>query len=125
MNEQLQMFEVRLGLGGYRTVPAVNRDVVIIAAEATETSVKAAKRALPRSGSKRAQVFNYLATVPGATDEEIEQALNMAGNTVRPRRISLVHDQLVFDSGVRRKTRCGNDAIVWTTRQENPTWPLT
>ena len=47
------------------------------------------------------------------TDEEIERTLEMAGNTVRPARVSLVRDQLVMDSGQTRKTIAGNDSIVW------------
>jgi len=37
----------------------------------------------------------------------------MAGNTVRPARVSLVRDELVMDSGQTRKTIAGNDSIVW------------
>jgi hypothetical protein len=116
MSDQLAMFEVQRGLGMARIVSAVDRNVVILARDCQPTSARAAERALPRSGSKRARVFEYLQSTYGATDEEIEHALELSGNTVRPTRISLVRDGLVVDSGLVRKTVSGNDAIVWRVK---------
>ena len=106
------MFAPSIGLGGTYERPAIYRDVVIIAREAKQTSVDAALKTKPKTGKKRAQVHAYLLGRP-ATDEEIETALNMSGNTVRPTRGTLVKDGHVVDSGVRRLTRAGNEAIVW------------
>lgn len=110
--DQLQMFTQQIGLSGIRELPAINRNVVMIANEAKQTSVKAALRALPKTGTKRMLVFDYLRT-QASTDEQIERALNISGNTVRPIRGSLVRDGLVRDSNLRRLTIAGNEAIVW------------
>ena len=112
MDNQLQMFAPSIGLGGTFERPAINRDIVIIAREAKQTSVDAALKVKPKTGKKRARVHAYLLGRP-ATDEEIEIALNMSGNTVRPTRGTLVKDGHVIDSGMRRLTRAGNEAIVW------------
>ena len=106
------MFAPSIGLGGTFERPAINRDIVIIAREATHTSRQAALKAKPKTGKKRARVHAYLQQHP-ATDEQIETALNMSGNTVRPTRGTLVKDGHVIDSGLRRLTKAGNEAIVW------------
>lgn len=49
----------------------------------------------------------------GRTDAEIQFNLGMKGNTQRPRRLELVEVGLVIDSGMRRETPKGNNAIVW------------
>lgn len=49
----------------------------------------------------------------GLTDQEIESATRLAGNTVRPRRGSLVDLGLVEDTNVRRTTSSGRFARVW------------
>jgi hypothetical protein len=109
---QLEMFAPSIGLGGTFERPAINREIVVIAREAKQTSVDAALKVKPKTGKKRARVHAYLMGRP-ATDEEIETALNMSGNTVRPTRGTLVKDGHVIDSGIRRLTRAGNEAIVW------------
>ena len=88
-------------------------DVVAISRSAHPTSANAALRALPKSGSKRKRVYDFINRVGGATDEEIEQALDISGNTVRPTRGSLVKDGFIVDSGLERLTKAGNPAIVW------------
>jgi hypothetical protein len=113
VNAQLAMFQQVVGLGGAVEREMVERNVVIVAREPQETSLKAALRALPKSGTKRARLYDYLASCGGATDEEMEHALGISGNTVRPTRVSLVRDGLVEDSGLVRPTVSGNDAIVW------------
>ena len=76
------MFAPSIGLGGTYERPAINREIVIIAREAKQTSVDAALKVKPKTGKKRQRVHAYLLGRP-ATDEEIEIALNMSGNTVR------------------------------------------
>lgn len=52
----------------------------------------------------------------GATDEEIITAGTAAGfsaNGLRPRRVELVRDGVVADSGRKRATQSGRQAIVW------------
>ncbi len=73
------------------------------------TSRAAAERIESAAGTLRGKVLQFLQDSPrGATDKEIQDALAMAGSTQRPRRIELVADGLVRDSGVRR-----NRSTVW------------
>ena len=111
MND-LQLFQPSSGLGAYRET-VITRNTVIISPSAKPTSASAALRALPKSGSKRKRVYDYLIQSGGATDEEIEHALNISGNTVRPTRGTLVKDGLVVETHLERPTRSGNMAIVW------------
>lgn len=91
--------------------PPVERNTVAAGRQATSRA--AAAGALPKSGTNRACILDYIKKAGGATDEELELALNLSGNTVRPCRVSLVQDGWVVDSGKRRPVRSGNDAIIW------------
>ena len=84
MSEQLAMFAPSNGLGGHKELSIIDRNVVVIARNAQTTSIKAALRAQPRSGTKRRSVFDYLRT-HDATDEEIERALNLWSLLFSPR----------------------------------------
>ena len=54
----LQLFQATLGLGGYKEQPfTIERNVVAISRSAHPTSANAALRALPKSGSKRKELF--------------------------------------------------------------------
>lgn len=81
------------------------------------TSHKAARRALPRSGTQRRIILDALAAAyelgDGATDVELSVHLHMSPNSVRPRRGELVELWLVTDSGRVRKHH-GADHVVWT-----------
>jgi hypothetical protein len=98
----------------------VDRNTVIIAHDARHTSRTAALKALPRTGSWRAKVYDFIQSqgFNGATDQEIESALKLNGNTVRPTRITLLKDGFIFDSGGTRKNINGNDCIVWLSSKE-------
>ena len=115
MND-LQLFAPTRGLGAYREECAIDRNTVIISSSAKPTSASAALNALPKSGSKRRRVYEYLKQTGGATDEEIERALGISGNTVRPTRGSLVKDKFVYATDLERPTLAGNMAIVWKAR---------
>jgi hypothetical protein len=115
MND-LQLFAPSRGLGAYREDIAIDCNTVIISPSAKPTSVIAALNALPKSGSKRRRVYEYLKQTGGATDEEIERALGISGNTVRPTRGSLVKDKFVYATDLERPTLAGNMAIVWKAR---------
>ena len=78
----------------------------------SDTSHEAADSVEVRLGRLQRQVLDYLAR-GGATDEEIQDRLNMAPNTERPRRRELQLNGLVRDSGERRLTRSGRKAVVW------------
>lgn len=79
------------------------------------TSKSAALSAEPTSGTKRAVLLSFLRGrgATGATDEEMQLMVPMNQNTQRPRRIELVRDKFVADSGITRKTIGGDDAVVW------------
>jgi hypothetical protein len=52
----------------------------------------------------------------GATDDEVQDALHLSGNSERPRRLELVERGWLVDSGVRRPSRQHGPAIVWVFR---------
>jgi hypothetical protein len=79
-----------------------------------DTSHAAAADVMPRTGTQRWRVYNFIVRKgdAGATDDEIQRALCMNGNTQRPRRVELVDAGLIVDSGQRRVVR-GRLMIVW------------
>jgi len=83
-------------------------------------TAETSSRAFRVTGAQRRQVYEYLVSSGGATDEEIGSELGMAGNTVRPRRGELVEQGLVKASSQRRETAAGNDAIVWVVVERVP-----
>lgn len=99
--------------------PMSEPDAPATVAGTTTTSRQAAVKVFPRTGTQRRRILNYLeagwdgATTTGATDEELQRALRMSGNSVRPRRGELVAGGWVKDSGRTRATEAGDDAIVW------------
>jgi len=76
------------------------------------TSRAAAEQAEPSAETCRSLVLAYLRGHP-ATDEQIQFALRMPGNTERPRRKELVAAGLVRDSRRKRETKSGALATVW------------
>lgn len=104
------------------TTPSLFSDLIAAALPAeppsvrgSDTSVAAAKQIEPITGALRLAVYAMLVSRGwvGATDEEMQDALEMAPNTQRPRRIELVEDGWVRDSGRTRPTRSGRKAVVW------------
>lgn len=81
-------------------------------ADARPTSIAAARRALGGSGAARARVLAAIAAEP-RTDEQLQNALGIPANTQRPRRVECEDEGWVEDSGERRLTASGADAIVW------------
>lgn len=49
----------------------------------------------------------------GCTDQEIEQSLSIRPSSASTRRAELEKGGWIEDSGLRRKTPAGNEAIVW------------
>lgn len=82
---------------------------------AKPTSVAAAEKARPKTGTQRWRVLRVVvdAGEEGVTDEEIMARIGLPLNTVRPRRLELVEQSLVIDSGDTRPTAGGSPAIVW------------
>lgn len=84
----------------------------------TPTSIEAAESIQLSAETLRAQALAYIRArgADGATDDEVQHAMNMNGSTERPRRCELVARGLIRDSGRVRKTRSGRAAIVWTLK---------
>ena len=84
----------------------------------SDTSIEAALKMAGKAGSLRRQIYYFLKERAGrgATDEEVQVGLDMPGNTQRPRRCELEQAGLVHDSGLRRKTTAGREAVVWEVR---------
>jgi transcription initiation factor IIE alpha subunit len=53
----------------------------------------------------------------GATDEEMQDVLDIKESTQRPRRRELQQAGLIADSGKTRKTESGRRAVVWVLAQ--------
>ena len=83
----------------------------------SQTSQQAAGGIRGRTNVLRQQVLAYLdhQGALGATDEEIQEALGLNPSTQRPRRVELVREGKVGDSGERRPTRSGRSAVVWVS----------
>lgn len=79
------------------------------------TSRQAAIDASTITGAARTAVYDYVQRCghQGATDEEVQRGLGMNPSTQRPRRVELVEAGLVVDSGARRETASGREAVVW------------
>jgi len=77
--------------------------------KASPTS-KAAWENVADKSTKRGRVCQFIRDqgTHGATDKEIQVALEMRGSTQRPRRVELVHQGMVRDSGEVRKR-----SVVW------------
>lgn len=90
-------------------------------AKGSETSREAAE-SLTNTETLRALVLSAirLRNGRGATDQELQEVLNLPPNVETPRRWELVNMGLVRDSGNRRKTRSGRNATVWITTDPRP-----
>ncbi len=99
----------------------------------TTTSKLAADSMRCSAGAQQQRVLECLqqAGDAGLTDEEIQRALDLSGNSERPRRSKLVELGLVRNTGLMRKTNSGHAAVVWAVvtpdeRQpvgSNSNWP--
>ena len=84
-------------------------------AVAVATSVAAADAIKPCAETLRRKVFEFIRLngKHGATDQECQDALGMAGSTQRPRRIELFQQGKICMAPMMRKTRSNRDANVW------------
>ena len=98
----------------------IDTNTIVIANNAQRTSIAVAHKVYPKTGSLRRKVYEYITAqgLRGATDQEIENALHIDGNTVRPTRGSLFKDGFIADTGTTRKNANNNDCIVWRTIEE-------
>lgn len=82
----------------------------------THTTTIAARvsiHSIAKTLRRRVLLYIFERGSDGATLEEMEIALAMPGNTVRPRRQELEKKGLVVDSGRTRPTTSGRSAVVW------------
>ena len=86
----------------------------------SETSRQAADLMIADANKLRAAVYRYIkgCGARGATDEEVQLALALGGNTERPRRRELQQAGRIEDSGEQRVTRSGRKAVVWIAVDE-------
>lgn len=80
----------------------------------TETSAAAARQVRESEAEKtRRRIYEVIRNGFGATDAEIQEALDLPGDRERPRRAELVKAGLVQATELTRPTPAGRDAIVW------------
>lgn len=93
----------------------VNSNSVRVGRNHPDTSHKAAQKALPNSGTKKKIIYDLIVAsgMFGVCDHEIEETLGWTHQTSSSSRNALMNDGWVIDSGHRRATKQGNDAIAW------------
>ena len=81
----------------------------------SETSYDAAVEIQKSAQNLKTKVYEHIVKCGhrGATDEEIQQDLRMNPSTQRPRRVDLVKEDLVVNSGASRLTSSNRKASVW------------
>jgi hypothetical protein len=87
----------------------------------SDTSRAAAAGIKHRIGPLHLKVIAFLSGRAGATDEEMQLEIPMPANTQRPRRRELELMGRVVDSGRRRLTRSGCEAVIWVLNSKSPT----
>ena len=84
------------------------------------TSIAAAEQIKTAIGPLHTVILAHLRNCPdGATDEEMQNRLDMPANTQRPRRRELELMNRIVNSGETRKTRSGRMAVVWRINDDN------
>jgi hypothetical protein len=81
----------------------------------SETSKAAAIAIKPHVGPMHIAILKYLERwgATGATDQEMQDYLDLEGSTQRPRRRELQLWGYIVKSGTTRKTESGRAAVVW------------
>lgn len=79
----------------------------------SDTSKAAADSIKHVIGPLHVKVLDALEVSGGLTDEELCDLLCLGGNTLRPRRRELELMNRVRDSGKRRRTMSGRQAVIW------------
>lgn len=85
----------------------------------SDTSREAAEQIIPKIGKLQGIILEQIRKTGllGATDLEIQNVLDMDGNTERPRRRELEIMGKIVDSGLRRKTATNRNAVVWIAKE--------
>ncbi len=118
MSEQFEMFTSTIGLGGHKTKVAIDHPSVAVRHDAGDTSREAAEKAKPHAGKQRQLIHFWIkwagkSEAKGMTADEISTLLLLPAQSVSARINGLHKDGHIADSGLRRKTRYGRNAIVW------------
>ena len=118
MSEQLEMFTSTIGLGGHKTKVALDHPSVAVRHDAGDTSREAAEKAKPNAGKQRELIHFWIkwagkSEAKGMTADEISTLLLLPAQSVSARINGLHKDGYIKDSGLRRKTQYGRNAIVW------------
>ena len=85
-----------------------------------DTSLEAFDAFKPKAKDMGRRIVSYLEScgAEGATDEEMDIAFDtVATRSNRPTRNALTKRKVLVNSGKRRKTRSGRQAIVWVLQQ--------
>lgn len=92
----------------------------------TDTSKLAAQSMRSQAIAQQQRVLEVIrrAGDAGMTDEQIQVALGLSGDSERPRRRKLVELGLVADSGAVRETASGHAAVVWVAVRSSERSPL-
>ena len=87
----------------------------------TATSKLAARSMRSHAAAQQQRVLECLrqAGDAGLTDEEIQTALDLRGDSERPRRAKLVELGLVENAGVMRLTKSSHPAAVWRAVEQS------
>ena len=87
----------------------------------TSTSKEALASVKPKIKTKREKVYDLIKLNP-LTNYEIAAELEMPLSSVTARCRELQILDLVEDSGYKRKTKYGKDAIVWQPKKKKNIW---
>lgn len=66
-----------------------------------------------RKENYKQKIYEFLYVNGGRTCDELERELNMSHQTCSASITGLKKEQAIMDSGEKRKTRTGRNAIVW------------
>jgi hypothetical protein len=100
----------------------IDDNVVFIANYASNTSRAAAEKALPKTGSIRRRIYDYIYQSGGAADFQLEAKLNGKHQSISASRRSLVIDGFIADSGKTVKNPEGNECTLWIVAPKD--WKL-
>jgi predicted ArsR family transcriptional regulator len=83
--------------------------------ENCDTSVHSRDILDKKKNQYRQRIYDYIKEHNGSTCDELEQCLDGRHETISGMITFLTNDNLLRDSGERRRTRSGRSAIVWQT----------
>jgi hypothetical protein len=93
----------------------VETNGVRVSARHPDTSLNAARKAFPKSGTKKKLIYDLIVEsgIFGMCDHELEIKTGFRHESTSASRNYLMKDGWITDSGQRRETPQGNPAIVW------------